>query len=184
MFIISWETQEMTYGTRREDMTGRGWKYLWTNKDRSASRECQTHIVKSISKVTPSFQQVVHRTFQTKSSRAVCLVSNIRCVISNVKDDQSCDNCKINDRQRQNWSVRVSLNPRFATVRRGLNLLLPPTLGDMPMISLPLHLASPLSSSSSLYIINLLRQSKREVALYNCDAFVEVIHISIIVSQI
>lgn len=102
----------------------------------NASRECQTHVVKSISKVTSSFQQVVHRTFQTKSSRAVCLVSNIRCVIFNVKDDQSCDNCKINDGQRQNWSVRVSLNPRFATVRRGLNLLLPPTLGDMPMIFL------------------------------------------------
>lgn len=66
------------------------------------------------------------------------LISNIRYVISNVKDDQSRDNCKINDRQRQNWSVRVnrSLNPHFAAVRRGLNLLLPPTLEDMPMISL------------------------------------------------
>ncbi|CAL1675710.1 unnamed protein product [Lasius platythorax] len=96
-----------------------------------------------------------------------------------MKDDQSCDNLR---NQRWTKAKPIGTSVTESALRGGSTRTEPtassPTLGDPLIISLPLHLASSRSSSSSPYIINLLRRSKREVTLCNCDAFVEVVYIN------
>lgn len=156
-------------------MTGTGWEYRREfdyDKHSSASRERQTWcFVSSRSKVTSSFQQA----YLTNEILTARLVSNIRDCYFQYEGRsimrQFAKSAVDKGKTDRHWSVTES------ALRGGSTRTEPtassPTLGDPLIISLPLHLASSRSSSSSPYIINLLRRSKREVTLCNCDAFVE-----------